>query len=88
MVEYSEENIKGAYEEALSRGEVIDFKKDEGYVTPSECVGEDPVYVSRLREDLTLENGISLWVVADNLRKGAALNTVQIAETLTSGYMD
>ena len=67
---------------------VVDHRNDEGYVTPSECVGEDPVYVSRIREDLTLENGISLWVVADNLRKGAALNTVQIAETLTSGYMD
>ena len=67
---------------------VVDHRNDEGYVTPSECVGEDPVYVSRIREDLTLENGISLWVVTDNLRKGAALNTVLIAETLTSGYMD
>ena len=67
---------------------VVDHRKDEGYVTPSECAGEDPVYVSRIREDITLENGLSLWVVADNLRKGAALNTVQIAESLTSVYMD
>jgi len=57
-------------------------------VTPAECVGEDPVYVSRVREDPTIENGLSLWVVADNLRKGAALNTVQIAELLGRDYLD
>jgi aspartate-semialdehyde dehydrogenase len=57
-------------------------------VTPVECAGEDAVYVSRLREDPTVENGLSMWVVADNLRKGAALNAIQIAETLVSGgYM-
>ncbi len=67
---------------------VVDHREDEGYVTPSECAGEDPVYVSRVREDPTIENGLSLWVVSDNLRKGAALNTVQIAETLTASYMD
>lgn len=67
---------------------VVDHQKEEGYVTPAECAGEDPVYVSRVREDPTLENGLSLWVVSDNLRKGAALNTVQIAETLTASYMD
>ena len=66
---------------------VVDHRQDEGYVTPSECAGEDPVYVSRIREDATIENGLSLWVVADNLRKGAALNTVQIAETLTASYL-
>ena len=67
---------------------VVDHQQDEGYVTPSECVGEDPVYVSRIRDDMTVENGISLWIVTDNLRKGAALNTVQIAETLTRSYID
>ena len=67
---------------------VVDHRQDEGYVTPSECVGEDAVYVSRIREDITTENGLSLWIVADNLRKGAALNTVQIAEILTASYMD
>jgi aspartate-semialdehyde dehydrogenase len=67
---------------------VVDRRQDEGYVTPSECVGEDAVYVSRIREDITTENGLSLWIVADNLRKGAALNTVQIAEILTASYLD
>ena len=67
---------------------VVDHRQDEGYVTPSECSGEDPVYVSRIRDDVSLENGLSLWIVADNLRKGAALNSVQIAETLTTSYMD
>ncbi len=61
---------------------VVDYRQDEGYVTPVECAGEDAVYVSRIRDDITVENGLSLWVVSDNLRKGAALNTVQIAETL------
>ena len=61
---------------------VVDHRADEGYVTPVECAGEDAVYVSRIREDVTVENGLSFWVVADNLRKGAALNAVQIAETL------
>ena len=66
---------------------VLDHRADEGYVTPVECVGEDPVYVSRIRKDPTVENGLSIWVVADNLRKGAALNTVQIAEELIRSYM-
>ncbi|TSD84443.1 aspartate-semialdehyde dehydrogenase [Mycobacterium sp. KBS0706] len=61
---------------------VIDHRADEGYVTPVECAGEDLVYVSRIREDVTVENGLSFWVVADNLRKGAALNAIQIAELL------
>ncbi|MEX2454708.1 MAG: aspartate-semialdehyde dehydrogenase, partial [Rhodospirillaceae bacterium] len=61
---------------------VVDHRADEGYVTPVECAGEDAVYVSRIRKDPTVKNGLSLWVVSDNLRKGAALNTVQIAETL------
>ena len=66
---------------------VVDHRQDEGYVTPQESAGEDPVYVSRIRKDPTVENGMNLWVVADNLRKGAALNTVQIAEELVRGYM-
>jgi aspartate-semialdehyde dehydrogenase len=66
---------------------VFDIRADEGYVTPAECVGENAVYVSRIREDHTVENGLSLWVVADNLRKGAALNAVQIAEELIRTYM-
>jgi aspartate-semialdehyde dehydrogenase len=66
---------------------VIDHRADEGYVTPTECAGEDPVYVSRIRKDPTVKHGISLWVVADNLRKGAALNTVQIAEELIESYI-
>jgi aspartate-semialdehyde dehydrogenase len=61
---------------------VIDHRADEGYVTPVECAGEDAVYVSRLRKDPTVPNGLSMWVVSDNLRKGAALNAVQIAEHL------
>ncbi len=66
---------------------VVDRRADEGYVTPAECAGEDPVFVSRIRKDPTVENGINMWVVADNLRKGAALNTVQIAEALIKTYM-
>ncbi|HLH97430.1 MAG TPA: aspartate-semialdehyde dehydrogenase [Xanthobacteraceae bacterium] len=61
---------------------VIDKREAGGYATPYECVGEDATYVSRIREDATVENGISLWCVSDNLRKGAALNAVQIAEGL------
>jgi aspartate-semialdehyde dehydrogenase len=61
---------------------VVDKREDGGYVTPVETVGEYATYVSRIREDPTVENGLSLWVVSDNLRKGAALNAVQIAELL------
>jgi len=61
---------------------VIDKHEDGGYITPVECVGEFATYVSRIREDATVENGLNLWCVSDNLRKGAALNTVQIAETM------
>jgi len=66
---------------------VVDHVADGGYVTPQEAAGEDKVYVSRLRQDQTIENGLNLWVVSDNLRKGAALNAVQIAETLVSDYL-
>ncbi|ODA66179.1 Aspartate-semialdehyde dehydrogenase 2 [Methyloligella halotolerans] len=61
---------------------VVDKREDGGYVTPVECVGEFATFISRIREDQTIDNGLSLWVVSDNLRKGAALNTVQIAETV------
>jgi aspartate-semialdehyde dehydrogenase len=61
---------------------VIDKHEPGGYVTPYESAGEDATYISRIREDATVENGLSLWVVADNLRKGAALNAIQIAECL------
>ena len=67
---------------------LIDRRSDEGYVTPAECVGEDPIFVSRLRTDPTVDHGLSLWVVADNLRKGAALNAVQIAECLVENYLN
>jgi aspartate-semialdehyde dehydrogenase len=66
---------------------VVDHRVDEGYVTPAECAGEDPVFVSRIRSDPTVDYGLSLWVVADNLRKGAALNAVQIAELLARDYL-
>ena len=61
---------------------VIDKRENGGYVTPIECVGDYATYVSRIRQDSTIENGLNLWCVSDNLRKGAALNAVQIAETL------
>lgn len=66
---------------------VIDHRAEEGYVTPAECAGDDAVYISRIRQDMTIENGLSFWCVSDNLRKGAALNTVQIAETLIARYL-
>jgi aspartate-semialdehyde dehydrogenase len=61
---------------------VIDKHEPGGYVTPYECVGEDATYISRVREDPTVDNGLVLWCVSDNLRKGAALNAIQIAECL------
>lgn len=61
---------------------VVDKPEPGGYVTPIECVGDYATYVSRIREDQTIDNGLSLWIVSDNLRKGAALNTVQIAELI------
>jgi aspartate-semialdehyde dehydrogenase len=63
---------------------VIDKREPGGYITPHEAAGEDATYISRIREDTTVENGLSLWCVADNLRKGAALNAVQIAEVLVN----
>jgi aspartate-semialdehyde dehydrogenase len=67
---------------------VIDHRADEGYATPIECAGDDPVFVSRIRDDITVENGINMWIVSDNLRKGAALNAVQIAELLVKEHLN
>ncbi|CAN7593289.1 aspartate-semialdehyde dehydrogenase [Aminobacter aminovorans] len=61
---------------------VIDKREDGGYATPLDSAGEDATYISRIREDQTIDNGLSMWIVSDNLRKGAALNAVQIAELL------
>jgi aspartate-semialdehyde dehydrogenase len=63
---------------------VIDKREPGGYITPYEAAGEDATYISRIREDATVENGIAFWCVSDNLRKGAALNAVQIAEVLVN----
>ncbi len=71
--------------EALRESEgvvLLDQREDGGYVTPLESVGEDATYVSRLRVDPSVPHGLAFWCVADNLRKGAALNAVQIAETM------
>lgn len=61
---------------------VVDKREPGGYITPKECVGDYATFISRIRQDSTIENGLNLWCVSDNLRKGAALNAVQIAETL------
>jgi aspartate-semialdehyde dehydrogenase len=61
---------------------VVDKREDGGYITPLESAGEDGTYISRIREDSTIDNGLNMWIVSDNLRKGAALNAVQIAELL------
>jgi aspartate-semialdehyde dehydrogenase len=66
---------------------VVDRPEDDQYITPIDCVGDYATFISRIREDATIENGLNLWVVSDNLRKGAALNTVQIAETLGNRYL-
>ena len=67
---------------------VVDDIENDGYITPIECVGDYSVFVSRIREDNTIPFGLNMWVVSDNLRKGAALNSVQIAEELVNnGYI-
>ncbi|MEK7246507.1 MAG: aspartate-semialdehyde dehydrogenase [Pseudomonadota bacterium] len=89
-VEFERPISEDAAREALSRAPgvvVVDRRADEGYVTPVECAGEDAVYVSRIRRDPSVAHGLSLWIVSDNLRKGAALNAVQIAEVLVKTYM-
>lgn len=67
---------------------VIDSRENGGYPTPAEVAGDGEVYVSRIRSDATVDNGLSFWCVADNLRKGAALNAVQIAEVLVRDYLN
>ncbi len=67
---------------------VLDHRATDGYITPVEVAGENPVFISRIREDITVENGLAFWCVADNLRKGAALNAVQIAEALVRDHLD
>ena len=67
---------------------VVDKREDGGYVTPVECVGDYATFVSRIRKDPTVENGLNIWVVSDNLRKGAALNAVQIAEELVERHLN
>jgi aspartate-semialdehyde dehydrogenase len=89
-VEFERELDEGAAREALREAPgvvVVDHRTDEGYVTPAEAAGEDAVYVSRLRRDPTVEHGLSFWCVSDNLRKGAALNAVQIAEILAAQHL-
>ena len=66
---------------------VVDKREPGGYIKTIECVGEYATYISRLRDDATVENGISFWCVSDNLRKGAALNAVQIAEVLGNRFL-
>ena len=66
---------------------VVDKREDDGYVTPVECVGDYATFISRIRKDPTVENGLNLWCVSDNLRKGAALNAVQIAELLERRHL-
>ncbi|MDX2027970.1 MAG: aspartate-semialdehyde dehydrogenase [Alphaproteobacteria bacterium] len=93
------ESVNMEFEKPISVGEaraalkkapgitVIDHHHEEGFVTPVECAGEDAVFVSRIREDISVENGLNMWIVSDNLRKGAALNAVQIAEVLAKDYL-
>ena len=66
---------------------LYDNPEEDGYITPVEAAGEYATYVSRVRDDASIDNGLNLWVVSDNLRKGAALNTVQIAEVLINRYL-
>lgn len=84
-VEFAEPITPGSARKILREAPgcmVVDKREDGGYVTPLECVGDFATFISRIRKDETVENGINMWVVSDNLRKGAALNAVQIAETL------
>ena len=90
MSEY--ENINIEFEKSIEESEareilrhsegilVVDKKEDGGYISPIECVGDYNTFVSRIRQDSTIQNGLNIWCVSDNLRKGAALNAVQIAE--------
>ena len=66
---------------------LIDKREDGGYATPVECVGDYATFISRVREDPTVDSGLNIWCVSDNLRKGAALNAVQIAELLGRNHL-
>jgi aspartate-semialdehyde dehydrogenase len=84
-IEFANEITVDEAREVLSKAPgvvVVDRREAGGYTTPVDAAGEDATYVSRIREDSTVENGLNMWVVSDNLRKGAALNTVQIAEAI------
>jgi aspartate-semialdehyde dehydrogenase len=90
MVEMNKALSAGQARKALKAAPgiiVIDLDQESQYVTPIECAGEDPVYVSRIRQDSSVPYGLGLWIVADNLRKGAALNAVQIARILGKDYL-
>ncbi|MDP9196403.1 MAG: aspartate-semialdehyde dehydrogenase [Pseudomonadota bacterium] len=92
--------VNAAFAKSLTAGEarqilrrapgvsVVDHRQDEGYVTPAEIAGEDNVFVSRIREDATVDNGLNLWIVADNLRRGVALGPVRIALALAGQRKD
>lgn len=67
---------------------IVDYRRDDGYVTPAEVVGEDSVFISRIREDKSVQNGLLFWLVNDNLHKGTALNAVQIAERVVKDYLE
>jgi len=89
-VEFEEEIGESESAEALREFpgiSLVDYREDGGYVTPYECAGEDAVFVSRLRTDPTVDSGLAFWCVSDNLRKGAALNSVQIAELLVEQHL-
>ena len=83
---YDEDQVREIFKKSPGL-KMIDYRADEGYVTPIESAGLDPVYISRIRRDPTIPNGLNFWCVSDNLRKGAALNTVQIAEILIKDYL-
>ncbi|MFQ5347589.1 MAG: aspartate-semialdehyde dehydrogenase [Rhodothalassiaceae bacterium] len=90
VVEFEREITPGSARKILREAPgclVVDKRADGGYVTPVECAGEYATYVSRIRRDATVPNGLAMWVVSDNLRKGAALNAVQIAESLVARHL-
>ena len=90
QVEFSEKVTVEEARKALKNASgctLLDQREDGGYVTPKECAGNDDTYVSRIREDTSTKNSLSMWVVSDNLRKGAALNTIQIAEKLIEDHL-
>ena len=89
-VEFSEKVTVEEARKALKNASgctLLDQREDGGYVTPKECAGNDDTYVSRIRKDTSTKNSLSMWVVSDNLRKGAALNTIQIAEKLIEDHL-